>query len=432
VLDDYTSNNMPKILITNSYSWYEKGDAAIAISMFYALRKHIPDADITLLSSTPEVDAQKYKKYSVKVLRSLLMPSPIDNSPKLVKGVRLMAKMIKYSLWSKLKFPVNSGEKRILDAYVNADIVLSCGGGFLGGYGIRASLLSFFRLYEIYFAKLLSKPVIIYAQSIDQFGNALALSVAKFVLNRVDLITLRERISMDYLKSLAIKPKVILTADAAFLLKSISTEESLKLLAEENVHPCQQPLVGITARHWKFPRYGDGKVRFENYLEVIANTIEYLTSNMNATVVLFAQVTYPPGDDDRIVSNEIASRVENKANIRLLTKDYTPGELKGIIGQMDLFIGTRMHSNIFALSMVVPAIAISYKKKTDGIMNMLGMTEYVLDMANLRLNDIIHLIQLAQHNRQSIRSSLRSRIREAQRQALYNALLVTDMLHVNA
>ena len=203
------------------------------------------------------------------------------------------------------------------------------------------------------------------------------------------------------------------------------------MLAEENIYPHQRPLVGITARHWKFAEYGDGKARFANYLEVIVKTIEYLISNMNATVVLLPQTISYTRDDDRVLSNGIASRVKNKANIRVLTKDYTPEELKGIIGQMDLVIGTRMHSNIFALSMGIPAIAIAYQKKTVGIMHMLGMNEYVLDMANLRFDEMVHLIQLAQRNRQNIRSSLKPKIREAQKQALYNAQLVADLLHVN-
>lgn len=423
---------MTRILVPNSYTWYEKGDAAIAIGMFYALRKHIPNADITLLSSTPEIDAQKYRKYKAKVLRSLLTLSPTDNSPKLVKGIRLIAKAIKYSLWSKLRFPVDPDERQILSAYAEADIVVSCGGGFLGGYGIIAGLASFLHLYGIYFAKLLGKPVIIYGQSVEQLGNILVSTATKFVLNRVDLITVREGVSYDYLKSLGIKPKVILTADAAFLVKSISTEESLRLLAEENIYSEQRPLVGMTVRHWNFPGYSDGKTRFSNYLEVVTATIEWLISKMNATVVLFPQVIYSPKDDDRIVSSEIVSKIKHKANIRVLTKDYSPEELKGTIGQMDLFIGTRMHSNIFALSNGIPTIAISYQKKTDGIMNMLGMSQYVLDMANLTFDDMVRLIQVAWNSRESISSSLKSKIREVQKQALYNAALVKDMLHTKA
>jgi polysaccharide pyruvyl transferase WcaK-like protein len=39
-----------KILITNAYTWYNKGDAAILIGMFKAIRVFIPEAEITVLS----------------------------------------------------------------------------------------------------------------------------------------------------------------------------------------------------------------------------------------------------------------------------------------------------------------------------------------------------------------------------------------------
>ena len=415
---------MPKILITNAWTWYNKGDAAIVIGMIQSLRKYIPDADITILSSTPKVDGEKYRKYNVKVLSNLLFVSPEDNSSQLIKAAKLLPKILGYSLWAKLRFPVNSTEKAILNAYADADIVLSCGGGFLGGYEIGSLL----HVYRIYFAKLLGKPTIIYGQSVEPFGDKLISMATKFILNRVDLITVREKISLNYLKSLNIKPKVILTADSGFLLKSISPHESQKLLAEQGICEKQRPLVGITVRRWNFPGHGDARLRFANYLEVITRTTQWLISNMKATVVFFPEVIYPPKGDDRIVSNEVASRIENNQNIRVLTKDYSPQELKGMIGQMDLFIGTRMHSNIFALSMGIPTIAISYENKTDGIMKMLGMSGYVLDIADLMLDDMISAIKMAVSNRNSIKQELERKIPEIENLALHNAKLVKTFL----
>ena len=415
---------MPKILIPNFYSWKNKGDAAIITGMFHALKHHIPNADITLLSSTPESDQQKCERYNIRVLRNLLVLSPKDSSPKLVKGIKLLLKVLKYSLWSRLWFPLNRTEKEIVNAYADTDIVVVCGGGLLGGYD-KGSLL---QVYGTYFATLLGKPTVIYGQSIDPFGSKLITLTTKFMLNKVDLITVREEISLNYLKAIAIKPKVILTADASFLVNSISPEESIKLLAEEGILQNQRPLVGITVRAWNFPGTGNANARYGNYIKVITETIEWLISNKNATVIFFPQVIYPPKDDDTVISTKIASRIGQKQNIRVLTKDYSPEELKGIVGQMDLFIGTRMHSSIFALCNAVPAISISYQKKTDGIMKMLGMSDYVLDIANLRLDGVIAAINLALANRDDIKERLKVSIPEMERLALYNAELVKKVL----
>lgn len=416
---------MPKILIPNAYTWYNKGDASIVVGMIYALRHYIPDADITVLSFTPEIDQEKYKRYDVKVLSNLLTFSFEDPTPKVIKMVKLLVKMLKYFVWSKISIPVYPDEKVVLNAYADADIIVTCGGGYMGGHH-RGSPL---RAYETYFGKLLGKPVIVYGQSVERSGNALISSITQFVLNRVDLITVREEISMNYLKSLGIKPKVIVTADAAFLVKSIPRDECTKLLADEGIHKNgDRPLVGVTVRNWDFPGFSNGKIRFANYLEVVAQIAKYLVSNLNALVIFFPQVIFSPKDDDRIISNEIVSRIGNDSNFKVLTKDYYPEELKGIIGQMDLFIGTRMHSNIFALSMSVPTVAISYEKKTDGIMDMLGVGEYVVDISTISFDDMVSKISAAWDNRGNISALTKQKAEEVEKRALYNAELVRDLL----
>jgi polysaccharide pyruvyl transferase WcaK-like protein len=40
---------MTKILINNAYTWYNKGNAAILIGMFQAIRKYFPNAKITII-----------------------------------------------------------------------------------------------------------------------------------------------------------------------------------------------------------------------------------------------------------------------------------------------------------------------------------------------------------------------------------------------
>ena len=50
---------------------------------------------------------------------------------------------------------------------------------------------------------------------------------------------------------------------------------------------------------------------------------------------------------------------------------------------MNYFIGTRMHSNIFALSSLIKTIAIAYEPKTTGIMKMLKLSSYVINMEDV-------------------------------------------------
>ena len=73
---------------------------------------------------------------------------------------------------------------------------------------------------------------------------------------------------------------------------------------------------------------------------------------------------------------------------------WSPAELQTAYGQMDLFVGTRLHSNIFALTAGTPVIAIAYYYKTYGIMQMLGLSEWVLDIRTIADQELEQRLEL--------------------------------------
>ena len=119
---------------------------------------------------------------------------------------------------------------------------------------------------------------------------------------------------------------------------------------------------------------------------------------------------------------------ENKDKIRLIDNEYSPEELKGVIGQCDLFIGARMHANIAATSMCVPTLAIAYSHKSYGIMRMLGMEKYVLDFRTMTFDEMTARIDDLWVNREKIRTELVSNVKTVKERALYNGELVKALL----
>jgi colanic acid/amylovoran biosynthesis protein len=67
----------------------------------------------------------------------------------------------------------------------------------------------------------------------------------------------------------------------------------------------------------------------------------------------------------------------------VLDKPLSAEALAGAIGQMEIFIGTRMHSNIFALHQYIPLLPIGYLHKTQGIADMIGLSQWVIDIKNI-------------------------------------------------
>ena len=97
-------------------------------------------------------------------------------------------------------------------------------------------------------------------------------------------------------------------------------------------------------------------------------------------VIFFPQVCGPTLEqDDRVPARRVAIGLRDLSEAAWVVEEpLSVAALLDIYGQMDLFIGTRMHSNIFALSRDVPVIAIGYQHKTEGIAEMAGLKEWVI------------------------------------------------------
>jgi colanic acid/amylovoran biosynthesis protein len=98
-----------------------------------------------------------------------------------------------------------------------------------------------------------------------------------------------------------------------------------------------------------------------------------------------------------------------------------------------MFIGTRMHSNIFALSSYVPTVAINYEHKTRGIMELLELENYVLEINHITSSDLISVAEQCWKNRDSLKNKLQRQIPQvlnsAETPAKYIASLNKNLVH---
>ena len=78
--------------------------------------------------------------------------------------------------------------------------------------------------------------------------------------------------------------------------------------------------------------------------------------------------------------------MKHQASARVIQKRYDHQTIKALYGRLDYLVGTRFHSVIFALTSFVPAIAIGYEHKTEGIMRDLGLEKWVMPIENVRVD----------------------------------------------
>ncbi len=408
----------PKFLITEVNTSYNKGDSATVLGILKIIRNKYPDSTITVLTPTPSEDIKYYSKYGAKT-HIQLCDIMGKKFPRIIYWTFYLLKMSFLFIRIKLGFlPITKKDKNIIELYRKADLVISCSGGRLGGKKITPI---FNGVIPIYFAKKLGKKVFVCAQSIEPFKSNFIKYLTRFVLNRVDYITVREGISLDVIESLNIKTPSELTADLAFLLDSDSKESGKSLLIKEGIPMNDKLRIGITITKWRIP---DSKSELKNnqIVDIIKDTIESLIKENNSIIIFFPQVIIPDSEDDRLLSIEIKNRIDSpeSENVFVLSENYSPHQLKAMMGNMDLFIGKRLHSCIFALSMYVPTIIIGYEKKAWGIMKMIGHEKFVLDVRTLSKEKLVSSAKKLLSEREIITKNLIQNISVIQQEAKRN------------
>lgn len=413
---------MIKILIIGATCSINKGSAAMLISTVRTLRSFLPDPYFTILSPYHELDLKNCSPYNIKVM---------GYSGGILRSISRLSRSLIWNIFGSIGLCLNRLiNEELLKEYNNSDIIIDLSGDtFSDDYGSIASISSCF---DIILCKLMKKPIVIYAQSIGPFKTKLTESLSRFCLNRVDLLIVRDEITKNYLHEIKIANTIHYTADSAFLLETPQPKRIREILVKEKIDIKNRPLIGISASQHIYDlelnnTKNDVKIP---YVTLMTNVVDFLTDKLDAQIVFIPHVMNNDRPvDDRYIGKKIYEAVKNNDKITLINTEYSPDELKGIIGQCDLFIGARMHANIAATSMCVPTLAIAYSHKTYGIMGMLEMENYVLDFRTMTVEEIISKINDIWINKEEIRSKLELNIEILKKKALHNGELVKELIN---
>lgn len=426
---------MPTILITNTNVSWNKGSAAQVVSVACSLRKFVPELMFTLLSNYTELDRKLCSRYGIKVVGyagfPLFMASRYHKQRilLLLYSIRLLFAVLYCALCSLLR-AVGLNTKNVIKhgkfagAYAEADLILDLSGDSFSDLNSRAII----NVLGVLPAFLLKKPVVFFSQSIGPF-NYLTLPMARFCLNSSRLVVIREDVTKQYLERIGVNEgRSCLAAECAFLLEPAPLAKVLKILQEYDISGRELPLIGISVSVLMMEHAYASLVN--NYLSIMSRLVDYIVESKNAHVVLIPHVVAPQewGHDDRYAIRGVHRLLKNKRKVAIIETDYDPMELKGIIGQCDLFIGSRMHSDIAALSQGIPTIAIGWSYKYYGIMKRLGMEEYVSDLNTMSFEELRVKFDMLFSLREEIQNQLTFKIRDEKRSALHAVKLVSNLL----
>lgn len=420
--------NMTRIVVLNTAHLANKGSMGRVEGLINCLEQTVSSAQIVLLHRyyTQDKDShveqllEKYPNIEVKAhpwFREACSP--------ILTAVGSLVRFCLSATWRNILRMLGTPTKDEIqqcDAIVDLNLIEPAEGVYL-----TMTLGAFFALLNTWYATMTGKPLLVCSATIGPYNSRFLRRLASYVLNRVDIITLREKHSKDYLQVLGVhKPRVYLSTDLAFLLEPDNTEKVSAILETAGIAPADNPLVGITPTAMMHP-----SLKYPQYVQLISELSDFLVDHLNATVV-FITHTY----QDMPITQSVYAKVKNKQKVRLLPTDLSASEIKRIIGACDMFISSRFHALVASTSLAVPSLGIvAYSKgKFHGIIGeMMGQKNYLLDIPNeFDYDDFLAELKSKVIdlwiNRDLVAEDLNARGMVAKKQALLNGAVVKELV----
>ncbi len=422
---------MANILFLNSLGSMSRGCIAVQTGCIKSIKTSMPSAEITIWSTRPDND-KIYEEYGVIVCQHPW----IKRKKSLLASILLSSYHLFAALISSFTHPKKSQSPYDILISLNMDGFNDRQYGiFFVIQGLVVSLLS---------KIILKKPIVLIPASIGPYKNPISKLATSSILNKFNIITIRGKESLGYIQQIKIdKPCIKLLADLGFLLPPSSPANTNKILQLENIAEDAHPLIGfspsIEMGGWAFPKIHKRSVKKEKYIELMANTADYLIEKYNVTICFIPNVAadpYTKESADAIAAKNIIRRMKNAGNTKITSDSYSASEIKGIISNCDMFFSCRMHAAIASTSVSVPTVVMAYGTKFDDVIsgtmgqsNCLVRIESDPDQIASKLKSKLDYVWT---NRILIREELKTNSKYANKLALEFGELVANLYKTNS
>lgn len=301
------------ILISGYYGYSNAGDEAILESLCQSIRRTCPGTGITVLSGNPAVTEAAY-------------------------GCRAVPRFSPLGLWKAVK---------------KCDVLISGGGSLLQDATSTRSLLYY--LLVIRLAEKRGKKVFLLANGIGPVGRKGNRKRVARAVREAQYITLRDPESILELKAMGVdREDLTVTADPVYLLEPGEEDKARAALDAAGVGT--DPFLAVSIRPW-------GK---DEALEAKVAAICDGAAERFGLKPLF--IPMQQGVDDAM-ARRIAGQMKERA---YFLEGVPQGrDIMAVMGKSQVVLSMRLHSLIFAATMAVPSVGISYDPKLDANLKLL-------------------------------------------------------------
>lgn len=347
---------MSSYVVSGYYGFGNAGDEAILQAIIDSLQRKDRQAEITVFSAQPQQTAAEHRVQAVH--------------------------------------RTNLGS--IMAALRQGDLFISGGGGLLQDATSSRSLLYYLGLLTL--ARGLGCKTMVYANSIGPINGQRNKRLARYVLEKVDYITVRDQLSLELLGDLGVqKPPIQLTADPVLLLEPPPVTPEAKVIV-------------VAVREW--PSQHD-------FLQQVVLACRHLVAD-GFTILLIPF----HHSRDLSVTEQLAQAIG--PGVRCLTQPQNFSELLTDLAQAEVVVAMRLHALVMGAVCNRPLVGISYDPKVQGFLQtveqpLAGSTD------DLQAERLYQLVRDSYERKDEIRRHLAERVRELRSLAAENAVIASGL-----
>ena len=367
---DWALEKHDEILISGYYGFKNSGDDALLDAIINDISRYKESPNIVVLSKNPK---ETEKTYRVKAINRY-------NLPVIRKHMR------------------------------RAGMLISGGGSLVQDGTSTKSLIYYLAIMNM--AIKHKVKLMLYSNGIGPLYREGDKQKAAKVLNRADIITLRDKDSEKLLREIGVtKPYIAVTADPVLSLEGEPKEKGREILRSFGI-PDGKKLLAVSVRNWS-----GNCLDFE---KSIAEACDYAADKYGFLPVFISMQK----ERDLSISEKIADIMKNKAFV--INADRPVGEIISVFANFALCIGMRLHSLIYATVASVPTIGLVYDPKVSGF---LGYTNQKLtaNVNELNSEELCLLIDKCMSDYDSIVSEMKENYLLLHEKALLNASLAVEL-----
>lgn len=313
------------------------------------------------------------------------------------------------------------------------------GDSFSDIYGMQRFILGFLAAWSVILVK---GSLVQFPQTYGPNRSPLARMLAGYLLRRSSVVIARDRESQKVAQELMGPDREVwLSPDVAFSLEVVQSEwielePPLEGGIRDQVSAAGRP-IGLNVNGLMYRGGYTQNNQFGlklDYPAFLRELISALLREHPGELWLVPHTFAAPRnvESDPQASRELRGSLpkELQARVRIVAREYDQHEIKGVIGQCDFFIGSRMHACIAALSQGVPCVGVAYSRKFEGVFESVGMREWVVDARSSAEDEAVARIVSLYRHRNEVRLELAKRAEEA-RNRLIEVFRELISLHVS-